>query len=351
MKLDLYITRTVIGSILLVLIVFFGLILFLNLIGERGQIGSGNYHFPQAVHYVFFTLPLFLYQFFPPVVLIGVLLGLGSLASHSELVIMRTSTMSLLRIATTVLLAALAIITVFTLLGETVVPAMTRYANDVKDLQRNNGRLVTTVAGVWLHEDNTFFHILRIASADRVYGVSRFQFDQQHRLETASYADSGTLKDSQWVFNNVSTSIINHHSITQKKQRQVIWPLKFSPHQFETSDPATLNLLALHQRIEYGKSNGINIQHYEFSFWKRIFQPLTTLVMVLVAIPFIFGPLRSVSIGLRLLSGVIVGLNFYILNQLLTSFGMVYQLSPIFTALLLPGLFFLFALFLFWWRA
>lgn len=351
MKLSLYIARTLISSILLVFIVFFGLILFLNLIGELKETGAGNYHFLQAVHYVLFTLPLFLYQLFPPVVLIGVLLGLGTLASHSELVIMRSATMSLLRIATIALLAALVIIAVITLLGETIVPAMARYANDVKKLQRNNSQLATTVYGVWLREDNIFFYISRITSVHQIYGVSRFQFNQQHHLQTASHADSATLRNKQWVFNNVSTSIISEHSITQRKQQQVIWPLTFNLHQFHTFDPTTLNLLVLYRQIGYGKINKVNVVPYQFIFWKRLFQPLTTLIMVLVAIPFVFGPLRSVGVGLRLLSGIAVGLIFYILNQLLTSFGMVYQISPIIAALLLPGLFLLFALFLFWRRA
>ena len=350
MKLNLYIARTLISSILLVFTVFLSLILFLNLIGELKETGAGNYHFLQAVHYVLFTLPLFLYQLFPPVVLIGALLGLGTLASYSELVIMRSATMSLLRITTTVLLAALVITAVITLLGETMVPAMARYANDVKNLQRNNSQLVNNISAVWLREDNTFFYISRITSAQQIYGVSRFQFNRQHQLQTASYADSATLKNKQWIFNNVSTSIIGQHNITQKKQKQVIWPLKFNLRQFRTFDPTTLNLLELYRYIEYGKLNKVNIVPYQFIFWKRLLQPLTTLIMVLVAIPFVFGPLRSVSVGLRLLSGIIIGLIFYILNQLLTSFGMVYQLSPIVAALLLPGLFLLFALFLFRWR-
>ena len=347
MKLNFYISRTVLGAICLVVLVFFGLVLFVNLIGELGQTGKGNYHFIQAVSYVLLTLPLLIYQIFPTTVLIGVLLGLGTLASHSELVVMRASGMSLKRIATTVLLASLVLIVVVTFIGEVIAPAMARYANNQKNLEQNKGQLISTVSGVWLREDNAFFHIVSIPSSHQVYGVTRFQFNKAHRLVTASQAVSGKLENNHWVFYNITTSVIGDHHLTQKKQASVIWPLRFNLHQFTVVDPTTLTLDELQQQIKYGRMSGVNTSRYQTTYWRRVLQPLTTLIMVLVALPFIFGPLRTVSIGLRLLVGITVGLVFFILNELLTSFGMVYQLSPLVSALSLPILFFFFALFLF----
>ena len=190
-----------------------------------------------------------------------------------------------------------------------------------------------------------------MASSRQVYGVTRFQFNKAHRLVAASRAASGHLENNRWIFTNVITSVIGKHSVAQEKQASASWPLTFNLHQFTALDPTTLTLTKLHQQIKYGRISGVNTNKYQITYWERIFQPLTTLIMVLVAIPFVFGPLRTVSIGLRLLSGIIVGLVFYILNQLLTSFGLVYQISPVLAALLLPILFFIFSLFLFWWKS
>jgi lipopolysaccharide export system permease protein len=62
-------------------------------------------------------------------------------------------------------------------------------------------------------------------------------------------------------------------------------------------------------------------------------QPFATLVMIFLAIPFIFGPLRSVSMGLRIMAGVIVGFGFYILNQFLGPMSQVYQIPAVVAAL------------------
>ena len=350
MKFNLYISRTIINAILLVIVVFIGLTMFVNLIGELDQTGKGNYHFIQAVSYVLLTLPLFIYQIFPTTVLIGVLLGLGTLASHSELVVMRASGMSLWRITLIVLQASLVVIVIFTFIGEVIAPAMTRYADNMKQLDKNKGQLIATISGVWLREGNTFFHIVEVASANKIYGITRFQFNKAHRLATASRAISGELRNNQWVFSKVTTSIIGADQVTQKKQASVIWPLHFNLRKFTAVAPNTLTLTELQQQIKYGRMSGINTSRYQVNYWERIFKPLTTLIMVLVAIPFVFGPLRGVSIGLRLLSGIMVGLVFYVLNQLATSFGLAYQSSPILAALILPILFLMFAFFLFWWK-
>ena len=350
MKLSFYISRTIWNAILLVLIVFLGLILFVNLISEVEQIGKGSYHFIDAISYVLLNLPLVVYQIFPTTVLIGVLLGLGTLASHSELVIIRASGMSLRRIAAIVLMAALFIIIIVTIIGEIIAPSLARYANNMKNLAQNNGQLISTVSGVWLREQDAFFHILTIPSAHQVYGVTRFQFNKDHRLVSASQATSGTFENNHWVFRNVRTSIIGAHTVTQKKAANIIWPLRFNLHQFTVLDPTILSLNELQKQIKYGRMSGANTSRYQLTYWKRIVQPITTLIMVLVAIPFIFGPLRTVTIGLRLLAGITTGLVFFILNQFITSFGMVYQLPPILAALSVPSVFLIFALFLFWWK-
>ena len=350
MKLSFYISRTICSAILLVLIVFLGLILFVNLISEVEQIGQGSYHFIDAISYVLLNLPLVVYQIFPTTVLIGVLLGLGTLASHSELVIIRASGMSLRRIAAIVLMATLFIIIIVTIIGEIIAPSLARYADNMKNLEQNNGQLISTVSGVWLREQDAFFHILTIPSAHQVYGVTRFQFSKEHRLVSASQATSGTFENNRWVFKNVRTSIIGAHTVKQKKAAVAIWPLRFNLHQFTALDPTILSLNELQKQIKYGRMSGTNTSRYQLTYWKRVAQPITTLIMVLVAIPFIFGPLRTVTIGLRLLAGITTGLVFFILNQFVTSFGMAYQLSPILAALSVPSVFLIFALFLFWWK-
>jgi lipopolysaccharide export system permease protein len=351
MKLALYLARTMIGAISLVTVIFFSLILFISVVSEMTQTGDGQYHFFQALHYVFFMLPLTLYQIFPMMVLVGVLVGLGSLSTTNELTVMRTSGLSINKITTIVLIAAFFVVAIATAIGEGLAPYAAFLADRQKLLDQNNGRLVSTLTGVWLKQDNDFFHIMSVPDGQHMMNITRFHFNEQRQLVSSAFAESSQYINQQWTFFNVQTSNISPTGVKVTQEKQTIWPLNFNFHQFADIDPHELDLLKLNEQINYTKANGINASKYAVILWGRIFQPITTLVMVLVAIPFIFGPLRTVSIGLRLLSGITVGLVFYIINQFVTSLGMAYQINPVALALALPTCFLLFAIVLFKWKA
>jgi lipopolysaccharide export system permease protein len=350
MKINLYLARTVISAIFMVLVVFLGLILFVNLLGEIGATGSGNYTFFDAVKYTLLYLPLVLYQIFPMIVLIGVLVGLGTLASHNELTICRTSGMPLISIAMVVITAALVVTIVVTLIGEGFAPGMARYADKEKSLEKNNGQVISTLSGIWVRDSNDFFHIATISQDNKVTGVTFFEFSPQHELLQASRAAYGVFQNNAWQFHQITTSKIFPDHVERSTQDTASWPLRFNFHQFTHFDPHLISLLNLKRQINFGLQNGSNVSSYQITFWMRILQPLTTIIMVLVAIPFIFGPLRSVGMGLRLLSGIMVGLVFFILNQFVMSFGLAYQIAPLLAAALLPCIFLVFSMFLFWWK-
>lgn len=347
MKIALYTAKTISSAIALVLVVFFCLFLFVALLSEFNSVGTGHYGFWQAFQFVLLSTPLSIYSIFPSIILIGVLLGLGSLASHSELMIFRTSGMSLLRIAKIILTTALIITVVMTLFGEGVAPKMARYAEKEKNLAQSDGQVITTLSGIWARRENSFFHIAKVISSDKLQDVTYFQFNRHYQLLKASQADSAERIDGEWVFHNVHSSIFHSHHIEREAKPTANWPLDFNLHTFTNFDPNVQDLTYLHRQIKFVEASGGNASNYQLTFWSRMFQPLTTLIMVLVAIPFIFGPLRSVSIGLRLLSGIMIGLIFFILNRFLVSFGLAYQIPPIVAASALPILFFIFAMVLF----
>lgn len=346
MKIALYTAKTISSAIALVLVVFFCLFLFVTLLSEFGSIGNGHYGFWQAFQFVLLSTPLSIYSIFPSIILIGVLLGLGSLASHNELMIFRTSGMSLLRIAKIILTTAFLITVLMTLVGEGLAPKMARYAQNQKNVAQSNGQVITTLSGVWARKDNSFFHIAKVETADKLDDVTYFRFNDQHQLLAASQAETATRVDGVWTFYNIQSSVFQGKVIKHQSIASANWPLDFNKHIFSNFDPSLQDLDYLHKQIKFVEASGGNANSYELTFWSRMFQPLTTLIMVLVAIPFVFGPLRSVSLGLRLLSGIMIGLIFFILNRFLVSFGLAYQIPPLAAASALPTLFLVFAIFL-----
>lgn len=350
MKLHGYISKTLIASIVMVLLVFAGLLIFVALLGELGDTGQGQYGLLAAIIHSFLNLPITLYQIFPTIILIGVLIGLGSLATTNELTVIRTSGFSLFTIGKTIMMTSLVIIILATVIGERFAPKLATYAQHRKTFLKSNGQSIQTLAGIWLRHDNDFFNIATVNDPKHISGITYFHFDAQHRLITASSASTANLINGAWHFHQIHRSTMTQKGVISSTLENEVWPLKLDKSLLVNQDPRLMTLPELYAKIRYGVLNGANVGNYRIQFWSRCLQPLTALIMVLVAIPFIFGPLRSVSVGLRLLSGITVGLIFFILNKFLVSLGLAYQLPPLLAAGLLPFIFFIFSLFLFYWK-
>ncbi len=111
-------------------------------------------------------------------------------------------------------------------------------------------------------------------------------------------------------------------------------------------DPDALSISGLHNYVKYLKSSGQDSGRYQLNMWSKIFQPLSVAVMMLMALSFIFGPLRSVPMGVRVVTGISFGFVFYVLDQIFGPLTLVYGIPPVVGALLPSGLFFLISLWL-----
>ena len=100
-------------------------------------------------------------------------------------------------------------------------------------------------------------------------------------------------------------------------------------------DPDALSISGLYAYTHYLQQQGLDSGEYDLALWKKILQPLSILSLVLVGISFVFGPLRSVSMGYRVFSGVMTGVVFMILQNLLGPSSLVFGFPPI-AAVLFP---------------
>jgi len=340
-RLNQYIARAVMSSTALVLFVLLGLEMFIELVKELGDVGTGNYGVLQALVYVLLFIPQDAYQLFPMAALLGGLIGLGRLATTSELIVMRAAGVSKSQITWSVIKVALLMILVITLIGEYVAPAAVKFANQQKAAAVSSGQALHTTHGTWIRDGNNFIHIDMVSANKIVNNITRYQFNDKHQLILASFAKQGVYTQNQWVFTDIDQSQIYFDHVVSKHIAQQIWNISFNPRllSFGQVEPDQESTQKLYRLIKYRKQSGLQSNEFQYAFWKRVLQPLTTLVMVCLAVSFIFGPLRSVTLGLRVVSGVILGFGFYTLNEFFGPFSMVYQFPP-FTAALLPTLLF-----------
>lgn len=121
-RLDRYIARNVLVAMLVVQVLILGLDLMITYINDLGDV-KGDYGAFEVLLYLLMRLPSRFYEFVPVGVLLGALIGLGSMASSNELTIMRAAGRSLTRILWGVMKPLGLVIAITMAVGEYVAPS------------------------------------------------------------------------------------------------------------------------------------------------------------------------------------------------------------------------------------
>jgi lipopolysaccharide export system permease protein len=339
---DRYLGKTILHTIFLVLFATAGIEFFILMIGELGDIGHNHYTLFSALFYVFLNLPEQIYQLFPMAGLLGMLMAFGLLANHSELVILQSSGMSPLRITAAALKTIILLLIIVSFLGEVVAPKATTYANNFKDKLLQSNKSKNGVAyDLWLHLQNNFVHIHEIDAQNNLSGISWYQFDDQNNLLQTTLANSAKYQNDQWIGYQIKQTLLTGEKTLVQQKENILLPLTMTPKVLldMTENPNDLSLGALHQSLEFHTHSHSESQAFQFAFWRRIIQPLAALVMMLLAIPFIFGPLRRASNSLRMVIGIAVGFCFYYANQFFGPVVLLLHWPPLIGAVLPTALF------------
>ncbi len=336
--LDHYIGKQIVLTILMVAFALLGFDLFFHLVHELKVVGKGQYGLSVALTFLGLSIPTRLYTMFPWSALIGSLIGLGMLANHSELVVMRTAGISVLRITWAVLKAALILLIFVVLLGEGIAPITERLAQTKRTFALSGGQTIETAFGVWVRQGEEFIHIQTVRADGELQGITRYQFDNNRKLKRAIFAKSALPEKGHWRLKQVKgTEFLSQGTRVFQEETQFV-PHLLEPEILQTAmvkHPERLSLLTLWRTIHHRLKNELNAENYELAFWSKVFQPVVILMMVFLAVPFVFGPLRSVSIGSKVLVGIFVAFLFHTVNSLFVPLAIVYQFPPI-LAVLLP---------------
>lgn len=333
-KLDRYIGRTVVSATVLVLLVIVGIDAVAAFIDEAGDI-SDSYSGMEVLRYILLTIPGRLYEFTPFAALIGCLIGLGQLASSSELVVMRAAGVSIARLVWIVMKPTLVMALLAFLVGEYVAPQAEQLAQSRRAIAQNPGEGVAGRHGLWNREGNTFLHFNALEPGGVVYGVVLLQFDERRRLQSALRAQQATYAGDHWMMEQVVRTNFSSWQTTRVPYQSLRWDTAITPQllTMEVVQPGQLPLSDLYPYSRYLSQQGLDADDFELALWRKLLQPLTVASLVLVAISFIFGPLRDGSLGFRIFAGVIVGIVFRTSQDLLGPASMVFGFSPLYAAL------------------
>ena len=335
-KLDWYIAQHVIGAILVVMLVVVGLDLLFSLVDELDSLNE-RYDMLEALLYLGMTTPRRIYEFLPLSCLVGCMIGLGMLASHSELTVMRAAGVSTGRIVRAVMKPVLVLVLTALVLGEFVVPQTEQVAQSRRALVQSGGEALKSRFGVWHREGDSYIHINAVQPDGVIYGVTRYELNAERDLAVASYARRGEFVGNAWQLEDIrETRFLGDHTEVQAHPSEV-WESGLTPTLLSVVvvEPVDLSITGLNAFSGYLAEQGLSSVDYQLAFWSKVLQPLGILALVLIGISFIFGPLRSVTVGQRLIVGILVGLTFKFAQDLMGPASSVYGFAP-WLAVLVP---------------
>lgn len=334
---DRYMLSVMLSSTALILLVLIGLGAFINFAGQVDNVGEGSYTLLGALTFVALNLPQQAYVMLPVAALLGTLLGLGGLASSSELTVLRASGVSIWRLARSVSIGALVLTVLAAALGEFIAPPAEQYAKRFRAQQMHKQLSFAGGQSGWIKDGNVIVNIGEFLSGEGDGGVRIYRFDDTGRLHSVGAASMADVSaDHKWQLEDYRESTFGDDGVRTRKQRLATQNSDLSPDLLRLSviDPDQLSGRRLARYVSYLKANGLKSDRYEIAAWSRVSNVLAVFLMCLLALPFVFGSLRSAGGGARIVVGVLFGVAYFLGSKTLANSGAVYGIEPALTAFL-----------------
>lgn len=332
-----YVWKNLLFSIIVAWLSLVMLDAFFSYINELGDADANSrYGASQALTYILYTLPRRLYEQFPYAVLIGSLMGLGNLAAHSEITAMRAAGIAINRIVIMTMKLGLVLALFVFAMGEWVTPRTEAHAHAYK-VKMQQQQLALSADGAWLKNDDRILHIRKVWSKQKLDGLSIYEVDPEAgRLTRIIKAKYATYENNQWLLEQALERELLENSIHIQRHDTLIIPDLLPPNILEvaTVTPEQLPAKDLAEFIKHQRDNSLSSARFELEFWKHFTTPLSTLVMLILAAPLVFGFQRNAGTGQRIFIGIMIGVTYLLTDRMISRSGLLYGLPPLLSALL-----------------
>ncbi|MFV0679477.1 LPS export ABC transporter permease LptG [Ottowia sp.] len=344
-------------------VAFLLLFFFFDLVDELGNLGQGaarGYSLSYVLLHVALQVPSHLYELLPIAVLIGAIYVMARLAESSEYTILRTSGLGPRRALNTLLVLGLGFVALTFVVGDYIAPAANRAAQSIQ--MRFVSDISVGRTGAWIKDRqgaSSYSVNVGSMSANGVMNQIRiFEFDDASGRPLAiTKAAHGRFDASNtWALESVRRTSYNsadaaEPTVQTENLPEWRWPNSISRDMVAAAllSPERMQTIDLFQYVQHLQSNGQSAQRHQIEFWRKVFYPLSCLVMMILALPFAYLHFRSSNIAGYVFLGVLVGISFFLLNNVFGFIGNLRNWEP-WMAAAAPGLIYTgLSLGAFWW--
>ncbi len=342
MILNLYLLRRFLLGLLVSLVVLVSIEIFFSFSSEMKYLNEGNYDFNVILKYIILSIPRSIDTMFPYSVLIGALLSLGAMAADMEFVAMQSAGVSVRKILIIILLQTFFISTIFYIIVDSIVPTFSSKAETVRNIALKKQSYFNK-NGTWFKNNDSFIKILEIYPNDTVKGISVYTYDDSNQLSTVNYIESAKFIKGKWNLENVIKIDLSEDPIATERFQNMLSDdlIDIKLINIKTNKPYSLRLRDVRRNIKYLQANNLDTSIQEKIFWEKVMKPIATVIMLFLAMPFIFGKMRSINASKRIVIGLFIGIIFFIISSILPNLGLIIGINP-FISVMLPLIVFAF---------
>jgi len=331
---DRYITKTLLNYTIVVLVVWTSIYSFFNFLAELNSIGKEGYTILSAFTYIILQLPEVAYKQASPIILLGCILGMGHLATTGQLLIFRVSGASILKITLLTLKNSLIFVFFFILIGEFLAPISSNFSESSRSSALGNSSISTNQNGFWIRDGDNFINVKRNIDGILFSGITVIEVNSSNKIERVIKSENAIFDgdsldmsgseifsiDESGYFDKISLKERNSYNKTVSFDQDLINSLEKEPEDLSTS--------TLIKQIRFLSDNKLRSEVFEVELYKRLIQPITLIAMILLAMLFIFGSTRDVTLGRKIFFGVALGLSFELLSRIASAMALSLDFSP-----------------------
>ena len=337
---DRYITKTLLNYTLVVLLVWLSIYSFFNFLAELNSVGQADYTVIEAIKYILLQIPEVAYKQASPVILLGCVLGMGYMATTNQLVVMRVSGNSILKLTAITIKAALFFIIVIIAVGEIFAPLASEEAEKGRANALGQKIALQSQEGFWIREGGNYINVENNIDGSFYTDITIYQVSPANKIETIITSESANFDGTSLDLNNVDIFSINEINssteITSKKRNNYNLAVSFDQDLIDSlkKDPKELTTWKIIKQIQFLSINKQTSSIFEVELYKRLVKPATLVAMILLAMIFIFGSNRDASLGRKIFLGVALGLSFEMISRVGGALSLSYNFSPLIGAVL-----------------
>ena len=329
-----YLLKRFLHGLFISLVVLISIEIFFSFTAELKYLDEGDYDLMSIVEYIILSIPRSIQIMFPYAVLIGTLLSLGSMASDMEFVAMQSAGMSVKKIIYIVLFQVFIISSLFYIITDFTVPRFSSIAEKERNLALKR-QTIYQKNGIWFKNGNSFIKINEIYPDNSIRGITVYDYDN-NELSFVRYIQSAKFLEDKWELVDVLSIDLTKKPISKSRKSREISDnlIDINLLSIKTDKSYSLRFKDVKKNIEYLSVNNLDASIQKKIYWDKLLKPISTVIMLFLAMPFIFGRMRATNASKRIVIGLFIGISFFIASSILPNLGILIGLNPFINAIL-----------------